>query len=126
MHELRAKELALRALMARLAREQVPLTVCPLSNVALGVVDRLENHSLPVLLDAGVAVTLNSDDPAFFDGYVGDNYVAAQQTFRLTDADMVRIARTSLEATFLPAAERRDLVAELDAYVGSSGMDAPP
>jgi adenosine deaminase len=107
-------------LLARLARDRVPLTVCPLSNVALRVVDRLEDHPLPALLEAGVAVTINSDDPAYFGGYLGDNYVATQAALGLDADTMVDLARTSLEACFVDADERAGLVAELDAYVASA------
>jgi adenosine deaminase len=108
------------ALVRRLARDGVPLTVCPLSNVRLRVVDRLADHPLPRLLDAGVAVTLNSDDPAYFGGYIGECYVQVQRTFGLPADAMVRIARTSLDASFAPTDERRALVEELDAYVDAN------
>ncbi len=106
-------------LLARLVRERVPLTVCPLSNVRLKVFDRLEDHNLPQLLAAGAAVSINSDDPAYFGGYVGENYVATQRALGLSAHDMVRIARSSLEATFTSAAQRQALLAELDAYVAA-------
>ena len=106
-------------LLARLVRERVPLTVCPLSNVRLKVFDRLEDHNLPQLLAAGAAVSINSDDPAYFGGYVGENYIATQRALGLSAHDMVRIARSSLEATFTSAAHRQALLAELDAYVAA-------
>jgi adenine deaminase len=104
-------------LLARLRDEQVPLTVCPLSNVALRVVDRLVDHPLPALLDAGLAVTINSDDPAYFGGYLGDNYVATQAALELSRDQMVAIARTSLAACFVDDTERSRLLAELDGYL---------
>jgi adenine deaminase len=104
-------------LIARLRADQVPLTVCPLSNVALRVVDRLADHPLPALLDAGLAVTINSDDPAYFGGYLGDNYVATQAALDLTREQMVAIARTSLAACFVDDTERARLLAELDGYL---------
>lgn len=101
-------------LIARLIRDQVPLTMCPLSNVKLKVVDRIEDHSLERLLDLGVRVTINSDDPAYFGGYVLDNYLAVAEGLDLTRDDLVRLARNSIEASFLPDAERDLLLSELD------------
>lgn len=88
-------------LVGRLRREQIPLTVCPLSNVALKVVDRLEDHPLPKLIDAGLLVTINSDDPAYFGGYVGDNYTAVAEAFGWDLSRMSELASNSLEAAFV-------------------------
>jgi adenosine deaminase len=107
-------------LVARLVADRVPLTVCPLSNVALRVVDRLEDHPLPQLLEAGVRVTINSDDPAYFGGYIGDNYVRTQEALDLSRDELVAIARTSLEACFVDAAARRRLTDLLDAHVATA------
>lgn len=90
------------ALLRRLAAERVPLTVCPLSNVRLRCVPTLADHPLRRLLDAGVPVTINSDDPAYFGGYVEDNYRAAAQALGLTDAQLQDLADTSLRSSFLP------------------------
>src|SRR5690606_30372745 len=87
-------------LVERLRRERIPLTVCPLSNVALKVVDRLEDHPLPKMVDAGLFVTINSDDPAYFGGYVGDNYAAVAKTFGWDLTRMAELAANSLEASF--------------------------
>ena len=106
-------------LVARLAREQIPLTMCPLSNVRLRVFNRLEDHNLRRLLEAGVKVTINSDDPAFFGGYVGANYVETAAALELDREALTQIARNSLEASFLPVDEKAALVAELVAYVGT-------
>ncbi|MFA9565767.1 MAG: adenosine deaminase [Acidimicrobiales bacterium] len=108
-------------LVARLAAEGVPLTMCPLSNLELKVVDRLEAHGLKRLLDQGVKVTVNSDDPAYFGGYVGDNYVAVADALDLDRADVVTLARNSLEASFLDEAARQQLIDELDRYVARAG-----
>jgi adenosine deaminase len=119
-------------LVARLATDRVPLTVCPLSNVALRVVDRLEDHRLGDLLAAGIRVTINSDDPAYFGGYVGDNYVRSRRALGLTRDQMIAIARTSIEASFVDEDERGRLLGELDAFVdehrevpGGGGGAAP-
>lgn len=105
------------ALVARLAREGVPLTVCPLSNLRLRVVRDLAAHPLKRMLDRGVHATVNSDDPAYFGGYVNDNYLAVQEALGLTRAEIVRLARNSFEAAFLGCAEKDALIARLEAYV---------
>ncbi len=104
-------------LVARLAAEQVPLTVCPLSNVKLRVVDRIEDHPLLQLQEAGMLVTINSDDPAYFGGYVGDNYLALQRAFGLDHRQLRDLAANSITAAFLPDDRKAALLAELDAYV---------
>ena len=103
-------------LVERLRRERVPLTMCPLSNVRLGVVGRLEEHPLKRLLDAGLVVTVNSDDPAYFGGYIVDNLVAVQKAQGLRRRDLVQLARNSFEAALLDAGERRRLLAEVDIF----------
>ncbi len=103
------------ALVDRLVREGIPLTMCPLSNVKLRVFDRLEDHNLKRLLDRGVRVTINSDDPAYFGGYVLDNYVDTAAALDLTRDDLVKLARNSIEATFLPDEHKQALLDELDA-----------
>ena len=107
------------ALVARLVEAQIPLTVCPLSNLALCVVADLADHNLKRLLDAGLKVTINSDDPAYFGGYIADNYVAAASALGLTREDLAGCARNSLEATFAPESERTAWLAELDAYLAA-------
>jgi adenosine deaminase len=105
------------ALVARLARERIPLTVCPLSNVRLRVFDRMDDHVLPRLLEAGVVATVNSDDPAYFGGYVAENLAQAVDALGLDAGDAVQLARNSLEAAFVEPRERARLVERLDAYV---------
>ena len=77
-----------------------PLTMCPISNVRLKVVPDLTAHPLPRLLDAGVRVTVNSDDPAYFGGYVADNYLALAEAFAMSEADVAALAQASLDAAF--------------------------
>lgn len=103
------------ALLARLAREQIPLTVCPLSNVKLRVFARIEDHNLRALLDAGLKVTINSDDPAYFGGYVLENFRQTAEALQLTRSELKRIARNSLEAAFVDDAERAPWLAQLEA-----------
>jgi adenosine deaminase len=98
-----------------LVRDQIPLTMCPLSNVKLMVFDGIEDHNLKQLLDVGVLVTINSDDPAYFGGYVLDNYLAAALGLGLTREDLVRLARNSIEAAFIPDEEKAVLLDELEA-----------
>jgi adenosine deaminase len=89
-------------LVERLRAQQIPLTVCPLSNLALKGVERLEDHNLGRLLDAGLRVCVNSDDPAYFGGYVADNYLAIAEALGLSNAQLITLARNSLEASFAP------------------------
>ncbi|HEY6611144.1 MAG TPA: adenosine deaminase [Pseudomonas sp.] len=103
------------ALLERLAREQVPLTVCPLSNVKLRVFPTLQQHNLKALLDAGLKVTINSDDPAYFGGYVLENYRQTAEALQLSRAELKRLARNSLEAAFVGDAERAPWLARLEA-----------
>ena len=104
------------ALVARLAMARIPLTVCPLSNVELKVYPSLAAHSLKTLLRAGVAVTINSDDPSYFGGYMNENFSATQEALELTADDVYTIARNGFEAAFLPAAAKARHIAALDAY----------
>jgi len=94
------------ALVERLARTRMPLTVCPLSNVKLRVYARIEDHNLKRLLDKGVCVTVNSDDPAYFGGYIAANFDAVRKGLNLSRADIRQLAVNSIEASFLPAAEK--------------------
>ena len=110
------------SLVARLVAEQVPLTVCPLSNVALRCVDRLEEHPLRRMLGAGLAVTVNSDDPAYFGGYVGDNLTAVSRALGLTAEHRRRLAENSFRASFLPDAEKQRHLAAVDAAVRTEGL----
>lgn len=107
------------ALVARLAREQMALTVCPLSNVKLCVFPAMAQHNLLELLDAGVKVTINSDDPAYFGGYVNDNFIATFEALPLGLSHAQRLARNGFEAAFLPDAQKQQLLAEVDAYFAS-------
>jgi adenosine deaminase len=101
-------------LVERLADEQIPLTVCPLSNVKLRVFDTLEAHNLKGLLDAGIVATINSDDPAYFGGYIGDNFLYSQRALDLTADDLQSLARNGFIASFLSNAEKVAHLAEVD------------
>jgi adenosine deaminase len=89
------------SLVERLVRDQIPLTVCPLSNVKLRVVDQLADHPLPEMLERGLRVTVNSDDPAYFGGYIGDNFAALQSELAVSDAQLQTLAGNSLRAAFI-------------------------
>ncbi|MEZ0065707.1 adenosine deaminase [Streptacidiphilus sp. MAP12-20] len=104
-------------LVKRLAEERIPLTVCPFSNVRLRCVATLADHPLVAMLDAGLVATVNSDDPAYFGGYVEENFAGVRRALGLTDDQLRLLARNSFEASFLEDDERREaLIAEVDAY----------
>jgi adenosine deaminase len=96
------------ALCDRLVREKMPLTVCPLSNVKLAVFQRIEDHNLKRLMQRGLLVTVNSDDPAYFGGYVGANFRAVADGLALNRAELARLAANSFEASWLDDAAKRD------------------
>ena len=106
-------------LVERLAAEHVPLTVCPLSNVKLRVFDTMAEHCLGKLLGAGLCATVNSDDPAYFGGYVAENYRAVRDALGLTRADLVQLARNSFQASFLSPTEKRRHLDEMDRFVAN-------
>jgi adenosine deaminase len=112
-------------LVARLRDQQTPLTVCPLSNVALRVVGALADHPLPAMLDAGLLATVNSDDPAYFGGYIDDNLAAVRRDLGLDDARLARLARNSFDACFAPQADKRKWKAEVDAWLATQSSAAP-
>jgi len=104
------------ALVKRLMQERVPLTVCPLSNVKLQVFGSMAQHNLPALLEAGLLATINSDDPAYFGGYLNDNFIAAFDALPLTRDHARQLARNSFEAAFLDAATRQRYLDEVDNF----------
>jgi adenosine deaminase len=108
-------------LVRRLAAEQIPLTVCPLSNVRLRVFDRMEDHDLPELLGAGVLATVNSDDPAYFDGYIAANF-AAVRAAGIRDDQLVQLAKNSFTASFLPPQEKQRHIAAIEALASRLGL----
>jgi adenosine deaminase len=102
-------------LVDRLFKDQIPLTVCPLSNVKLCVFDSMEKHNLKAMLDAGLCVTVNSDDPAYFGGYIEENFMAVQQALNLDQRDIYRLAKNSFQASFLSEKKKKQFIDELDA-----------
>jgi adenine deaminase len=107
------------ALVAELARRRTPLTVCPLSNLKLCVVDDLKDHPMKRLLDAGLCATVNSDDPAYFGGYMNANFVQTVEALDLTREHVVTLARNSFEASFVSEARRKELMAALEGVVSA-------
>ncbi len=112
-HGIRAMEDA--SLIRRLAADQVPLTVCPISNVALRAVGSLAEHMLPTMLAEGIKATINSDDPAYFGGYIDANYAAARSEMGLSDDQLVTLARNSFDACFGTEQQRAQWQVELAA-----------
>ncbi|MCJ8146794.1 adenosine deaminase [Acinetobacter sp. A3.8] len=95
-------------LMARLIAEKMPLTVCPLSNLKLCVIDDMQQHNIKRLLDQGVNVMVNSDDPAYFGGYMNDNFYAITDALDLSSQDIRQLASNSFQASFLPESEKTE------------------
>ena len=107
-------------LVERLREEQIPLTVCPLSNVKLRVFDSIQDHNLKRMLELGLCVTVNSDDPAYFGGYMDENFEAVREGLDLSREDVYRLAKNSFQASFLDAAKKQQLLKELDDYFASN------
>ncbi|MDF1520413.1 MAG: adenosine deaminase [Brevefilum sp.] len=105
-----------------LVEKQIPLTVCPLSNIKLCVFEDMTHHNIKQLLDLGVCVTINSDDPAYFGGYMNENFYATQVGLNLSKTDLYKISRNAVQAAFLNGDRKQDLIAELDAYFGGEEL----
>jgi adenine deaminase len=103
------------ALVERLVTERTPLTVCPLSNVRLRVVDQIGDHPLAAMLQRGLNVSVNSDDPAYFGGYLDDNVTAVRDALGLDEAALTTLARNSVTASFADDARKAELLAEIAA-----------
>jgi len=108
-------------LVQELARKQIPLTTCPLSNVRLCVYSDLGKHPLKLLLDAGVSVTANSDDPPYFGGYLIDNWMACARELHLEEKHLVQLAKNSFSGSFLSQKEKEQWIAKIDRVVSSLG-----
>ncbi len=105
-----------RILTQELIKREIPLTVCPLSNLKLLVTERLEDHPLKEMIQKGLLVTVNSDDPAYFGGYVNENYLAVQEALQLDEKDVYKLARNSFKAAFLNSSRKEEMIAQLDEY----------
>lgn len=104
------------ALVDRLAESQMALTVCPLSNLKLRVVNRLEDHPLKTMLTKGLKATVNSDDPAYFGGYMNENFQAVTTALNLSQEDLLQLSKNAFEASFIDDQRRDKLVAKLDSF----------
>ena len=102
-------------LMQRLIQDEMPLTVCPLSNLKLCVVQDMQQHNIRRLLQQGVKVTVNSDDPSYFGGYMNDNFIAITEALDLTADELKQLAINSFEASFLPAAQKQAWIEKIQA-----------
>lgn len=111
------------ALVRQLAAGKVPLTLCPISNLRLNVIPALQQHPLRTLMDAGVMVTINSDDPSYFGAYVNDNFVACRDALSLSAGDLAELARNSFRAAFIEPVERQRYLQQVDAYLAQCGTD---
>ena len=108
-------------LVERLLTEEIALTICPLSNLKLRVVENMKNHPLRIMLEKGLKATVNSDDPAYFGGYINENYHALDRALDLKRDDFAALARNSFEASFIDDDDKRTLIARLDAYLAEAG-----
>ncbi len=108
------------ALVDRLVREKMPLTLCPLSNTRLCVVENMRKHPLKTMLDKGLMVTVNSDDPAYFGGYMNENFAAVSDSLNLRKADLIQLSHNAINAAFIGPERKRQLQSELDDYSGWS------
>ncbi len=102
-----------KSLVKELIKRQIPLTVCPLSNLQLGIFKSLKEHNLKKLLDEGLMVTINSDDPAYFGGYINDNYLKTAVALNLNKDEIIKIAKNSFKASFLNEADKKSMLAKL-------------
>ncbi|MBY0403444.1 MAG: adenosine deaminase [Cyanobacteria bacterium] len=116
-HGVRCSEDA--SLLQHLAQHQIPLTVCPLSNLKLKVFPSLDSHNFKTLLNAGLRVTINSDDPAYFGGYLNENYLATATALNLTPAEIIQVAKNSFLASFLDEEVIDSFLMQIDTYVKS-------
>jgi adenosine deaminase len=103
-----------KKLTDELVRRQIPLTVCPLSNIRLGVFNSMEKHNIKKMLDLGLNVSVNSDDPAYFGGYVNENLFAVQKAFNLTKEEIVTLAKNSVSGSFLLSDEKERIIKTIE------------
>lgn len=105
------------ALVQRLVEEQMPLTVCPLSNIRLRAVDTMADHPLQQMLEKGLKVSVHSDDPAYFGGYMDANFASLMESFNFSTEQLATLASNSFESTFLDEASKQELLAEVQTWV---------
>lgn len=115
-----------KKLIKRLVKEEMPLTVCPLSNLKLCVVKDIRQHPLKKMLDLGLKATINSDDPAYFGGYMNENFKAVAKGLNLSKKDLETVSRNSIEASFLKKHQKKKLLKKLDAYMKAANDTKKP
>ena len=98
---------------------QIPLTSCPLSNLKLKVVEKMSDHPLKEMLNRGIKVTVNSDDPAYFGGYLNDNFIAVADALSLTKEDIIQLVKNSFDASFITDREKRDFLKRVEEAAGN-------
>lgn len=108
-----------KALVKRLWDEQIPLTVCPISNIKLHVFEKMAQHPIKKMLEAGLCVTINSDDPAYFRGYINENFIEVTQALHLSQEQIIQLAKNSFLASCLPWNKKEKFIAEIDDYISS-------
>lgn len=110
-------------LVTYLKEKQIPLTVCPLSNVKLGVFDKIKDHNIKTLLQLGLCVLINCDDPAYFGGYVVDNYLACYRHLNLSVKDIVQLAKNSFNASFISDPDKQKYLSEIQMILDAQAID---
>ena len=106
-------------LVEKLAADKIPLTVCPLSNIKLRVFNSMEDHPLKEMLRKGLCVTVSSDDPSYFGGYLNENFIETAKALNLSQEDIYQLAKNSFHASFLPTAQKNKLIQDLDEYTAN-------
>ena len=107
-------------LIKHIAEKQIPLTVCPLSNLELKVVNDLKDHPLMKLMEAGLMVTINSDDPAYFGGYVNENYTCIASALNLSKRQITELAKNSIKSSFLPDGDKEKIIMQIEEYYNNN------
>ena len=107
-------------LIKHIAEKQIPLTVCPLSNLELKVVNDLKDHPLMKLMEAGLMVTINSDDPAYFGGYVNENYTCIASALNLSKKQITELAKNSIKSSFLPDGDKEKIIMQIEEYYNNN------
>lgn len=111
-----------KKLVEYLVSKKIPLTVCPLSNIKLAVFNSLENHNLKIMIDKGLCVTINSDDPSYFGGYINENFIECYKAMKLSLEDIIKIVKNSYDASFLTMNEKQDLHSRLNKFLNMNNI----
>lgn len=109
-----------KVLMALLSEKKIPLTVCPISNLKLKLIDKMENHPLRDMMSTGLVATINSDSPSYFGAYIYENYLAVAKALHLSREEISELAKNSFKACFLPEAKKAELIAEVDKFMAEN------